>query len=368
MKKKVIHVTLRADYGGAPNYINTMINNMSDEFDVYLACPTDEPYYNIWKNNNRVKDIFILPHRKFSLKSFFGLIKFVKNHKIDVFQANGKGAGSYRFIKLFIPKLKILYAYRGFHIQKYTSFQRKTYFLYERIMTFFTDKVINVSKGEQSQCIDSGVLKKSQSEQIYNGIEPLKKSPNEDLSRKFDKKFVVTTLSRFDIQKNMDLMYNIAKELREYKDICFIWIGDGDDKLKLEKKAEVEDLKNIEFVGFKNHDEIAEYFTVSDLYLTTARWEGLPFALVEASSFGLPIVASDVVGNNEVCLNNVNGFLYPITDVQKAVESILTIYNDKSLQKKFREGSLELFLRYFTVEQMVNSHEKLYNQVLLDGV
>lgn len=364
MRKRIIHVTSRADYGGAPNYINTMINNMSKDFDIYLACPEDKPYFDLWKNNERVKDIFILPHRKFSLIKFFQLVLFIRKNKIQIFQANGKGAGSYRFIKIFCFNLKILYAYRGFHIHKYNNIQRNLYFVYERFMTLFTSKVINVSKGEQMQCIDKKVLNQSLSCQIYNGIKPLQKNINSDLEKKYKGKFIISTLSRFDIQKNMILMYNIAKTLQDYKDIFFVFIGDGDDKPILEKKAKEEGLNNIDFVGFKNHQEISEYFTITDLYLSTARWEGLPFALVEAASIGLPIVASDVVGNNEVCVNNENGILYPLSDVSKAVDAILSLYNDTALLEKFSKGSYNIFAKYFTVEQMVGNHEKLYNHII----
>jgi len=363
----MVHVTVRADFGGAPNYINTMINNTSDEFDVFVACPTDKPYYEMWKNNKRVQDICLLPHRKFTLKHFFSLVKFVKKNNIQVFQANGKGAGSYRFIKLFCPKVKVLYAYRGFHIHDYSSFQRQLYFIYEKIMTLFTDKVINVSKGEQQQCIDKKVLKKSLSAQIYNGIQPLQLKQNSTLKERYKNKFVVATLSRFDVQKNMGAMYEIASKLKDHSDIQFIFIGDGDDKPILEQRAQKEELNNIDFVGFKNHDEIAEYFAVTDLYLSTARWEGLPFALVEATSASLPIVASDVVGNNEVCLHEQNGFVFPVEDVSKAAELVLRLYNDKELLKQYGEASKKIFKQYFTVDQMVRNHESLYKE-LINGV
>ena len=364
MKKSIIHVTLRADYGGAPNYINTMINNMSSDFDIYLACPKDDPYYNLWKSNPRVKDICFLPHRKFTFKHLFLLIKFIKKYNIQVFQANGKGAGSYRFVKLFCPKVKILYAYRGFHIHDYSINQRKFYFFYEKIMTLFTHKVINVSKGEQKQCIENKVLKKKLSKHIYNGIRPLEKVKDLVLEEKYKNKFVIATLSRFDVQKNMSLMYDIALKLQKYRDIQFIFIGDGDDKPILENKAKEENLKNIDFVGFKNHDEIAAYFSITDLYLTTAKWEGLPFALVEAASIGLPIVASDVVGNNEVCIDKKNGLLYPSENPEKAVDAILKLYNDEEALKQYSLSSKIIFKENFTVNQMVSNHEKLYNKTI----
>lgn len=367
MKKRMIHVTVRADYGGAPNYINTMINNTSDEFDVFVACPTDKPYYEIWKSNPRVKDLCLLPHRKFSIKHFFKLVKFVKKHNIQVLQANGKGAGSYRFIKLFCPNLKVLYAYRGFHIHDYSNLQRNLYFVYERIMTLFTDRVINVSKGEQQQCVDHKVLKRDLSIQIYNGINPLQPVENKQLKDQYANKFVIATLSRFDVQKNMGMMYDMAVALKDIKDIKFIWIGDGDEKSILEKRSKKEGLTNIDFVGFKNHDEIAEYFSFTDLYVSTARWEGLPFALVEATSIGLPIVASDVVGNNEVCLDGQNGLLFPIENVLKGIDGIKELYNNRKKLKEYGLRSKSIFNTYFTVEQMVGNHEDLYQQ-MIDGV
>ena len=360
----MIHVTVRADYGGAPNYINTMINNMSDDFDVFLACPKDKPYYELWKSNKRVKEICLLPHRKFTVKSLFSLVKFVKKHNIQLFQANGKGAGAFRLIKIFCPKLKVLYAYRGFHIHDYSPFQRQLYFIYERLMTIFTNKVINVSRGEQQQCVSKKVLKISLSSQIYNGINPLKRKENKKLEENYGDKFVITTLSRFDVQKNMGLMYEIASKMKNFKDIQFIWIGDGDDKFSLEEKSKREGLTNIDFVGFKNHEEISEYFTVTDLYLTTSRWEGLPFALVEASSIGLPIVASNVVGNNEVCLHKGNGLLYPVEESSRAVEAIISLYQNPKKLKEYSENSKKIFKSNFTVEQMVENHELLYDQII----
>lgn len=368
MSKRILHISVRADYGGAPNYINTMINNLSEDFEIYLACPKDKPYYSIWKKNSLVKDICFLPHRKFSLNHFFKLLSFIKKNEIRLLQANGKGAGVYgRLIKLFRPKIKIIFAYRGFHIYNYGFFQKRAYFLYEKMMSYLTDKVINVSQGEQDMCVKHGVLKRELSKKIYNGISPLKKAYVKDLEIKYKDKFVIVTLSRFDVQKNMALMYDVAKFLKKYEDIVFLWIGDGEDKDPLERRAKSEGLNNIEFIGFKNHDEIAEYFTISDLYFTTARWEGLPFALIEAASIGLPIVSSDVVGNNEVCLNGKNGILYESEDSKGALQAILSLYNNYELLNVYSEGSFEVFKKHFTVEQMVKSHEDLYN-ILIDAI
>lgn len=367
MPRRILHVAIRVDYGGVPNYISIMINHLSKNYEVYLACPKDKPYYEMWKKNDNVKDIFVLPHRKFSFQKLLSLRKFIIHHKIDVLQANGKGAGLYgRLVKPLCPGLKVVFAYRGFHIYTYGPILKRLYFLYERLMLSLTDRVINVSKGEQKLCIAKGALTAKKSVQIYNGIQALPRIDDTTLASKYKDKFVIVTLSRFDIQKNMQLMYTIARDLMRYPEIHFVFIGDGEDKAALEKKAHTEGTTNIDFVGFKNHTDIAAYFGVSSLYLTTSLWEGLPFALVEAISVGLPIVATDVVGNNEVCLDGVNGITYPMQDKEKAVVAILKLYNDSTLREKYAEASKVIFEQQFTVKSMVAAHEHLYKTLLND--
>ena len=366
MKKiNLLHISVRADIGGAPNYINNMINHLSGDFRVFIACPKDKPYYDIWMNNKKVADIFMLPHRKFSLHSLFFLHKWVKKNKIQIVQANGKGAGVYgRALKILNPKLKIIYAYRGFHYQQYNWFLKKIYFIYERLALKLTDKVINVSKGEQKDCIKKNVLTSDKSIVIYNGIPAKSNSIDLKLKEKYDGFFLIVTLSRFDYQKNMSCQLEIAKALKNHDKIKFLWIGDGPDHGKLEKRAMDEGVKNIEFLGFIDNEKIYNYLSISDIYLSTSKWEGLPFALIEATSMGLPIVATDVIGNNEVCRDGINGVLFGSSELNKAIEHILYFYHNEKEKKSFGKESLKLFNNLFHIGKMINEHDKLYNSLL----
>lgn len=363
----MLHLTVRADYGGAPNYIDTMINNYSiEDFEYYIACPKDKPFYKKWEENKRVQEVCLVPHRRFSFSALFNLCSFIKKNDIKLIQANGKGAGLYaRLLKIFYPKVKVIYAYRGFHIRKYNRIQLVIYIAYEKIASWFTDKVINVSVGEQSTCLKHGVLTKALSTVIYNGIPPIIKAPNKEFIDKYSKTFNVVTLSRFDIQKNMWVMYDIAKAFKNNPGVRFLFIGDGPDKASIQKKAEKEGL-TIDFLGFQNREQIGEFLAISNLYLSTALWEGLPFALIEAASAELPIVASDVIGNNEVCIDNKNGFLFDSETPLSAVALIEEIISDTKLREKFSSESSALYKQKFTVDKMLHNHEKLYFSLLHD--
>ncbi|MCX2718547.1 glycosyltransferase [Lentiprolixibacter aurantiacus] len=366
MAERIMHISLRADYGGAPNYMDVMANNLSDSYELYFACPEDKPYFEKWKSNPRIKQVFVLPHRKFSVKFLLRLSSFIRENKIKLIQSNGKGAGVYgRLLKLTNPRLKIIHAYRGVHIQKYNLLQKYLYLFYERLMLSLTDKVINVSIGEREICIGHRILTRAKSVQIYNGIPAIQPKRTPQLSEKYKGKFVIATLSRFDYAKNMESMIRIAEKCKSEKEILFVLIGDGEDKASLEQKSRELGLNNIDFVGFKNKEQISEYLSNTDLYLSTSRWEGLPFALIEASSMKIPIVASDVVGNNEVCKNEINGFLFPSENEEIAKEKILKIKNDSELKALLGENSRKVFENSFTVEKMVKNHQELYHSLLV---
>ena len=356
---KILFITLRADYGGGPKHIDLLINNLSSEMEIFIACPQDKPYYDLWSKSEKVKDIFILPYRKFSVKKLLGLNKFIKDNDIKIIHSHGKGAGIYsRMLKILNPRLKIVHTLHGVHIGEYGLLKKSAYIFLERFLTLFTDKFINVSNSENSVCLKLKLFKKSKSEVVYNGIKALLKDDNAKIKFDLSGKKVVTTISRFDYAKNMSLAYEIAKNFKDNSSIVFLWLGDGDDRTKFESMAQ-KDGANIIFTGFT--DEIPAYLSATDIYLSTSRWEGLPYALIEAQSLGIPIVATNVVGNNEVVENGKSGFLFE--DAQQACQDIEILLNDEKIYGKMQAEALLNFKDKFDIGVTIRKMEKIYEQI-----
>ena len=356
---KILFIMLRADHGGGPKHVDLLINNLSSEIEIYLACPQDRPYYDLWSKSKKIKDIFTLPHRKFSAKKLLGLNKFIKDNDIKIIHSHGKGAGIYsRILKILNPRLKIVHTLHGVHIGKYGFLKRNVYIFLERFLTLFTDKFINVSNSENSVCLKLKLFKKSKSEIVYNGIKALLKDDNAKIKFDLSGKRVVTTISRFDYAKNMSLAYEIAKNFKDNSSIVFLWLGDGDDRAKFESMAQ-KDGANIIFTGFT--DEVPAYLSATDIYLSTSRWEGLPYALIEAQSLGIPVVATNVVGNNEVVENGKSGFLFE--DAQQACQDIEILLNDEKIYGKMQAEALLNFKDKFDIDVMIRKVEKIYEQI-----
>lgn len=354
--RSVLLITVRADFGGGPKHIDVLLSKIS--YPVYIACPRDDPYYAIWKQHPKVMGIIVIPHRKFTAQALLKIAAACYRYNIKLVHSHGKGAGIYsRTLKLLRPSIKVIHTYHGITASK-RGIQRLVYFGIEKILSPLTNQFISVSHGERDYCIGIGILPPAKSSVIHNGIEPLERVPNASIGEGAEHTFVVATLTRFDYAKNMQEAFAIAECLRKVPQIKFLWIGDGEDKDALEKRALANGLTNIIFVGFQK--DIASMLSKADAYLSTSRHEGLPFALLEAFSLGLPVVASDVVGNNEVVEHHKNGFLYELGKPEQAAEYLLQLIRNKEQYQAFSAQAYHAFLTKFSATKMVREIERFY--------
>jgi glycosyltransferase involved in cell wall biosynthesis len=174
-------------------------------------------------------------------------------------------------------------------------------------------------------------------------------------------KFITSSVARFNKQKNLKASITIAAKLLENHDVIFLIIGDGEERENIEYLIESNKLSNVLLTGYKSN--VSEYLAASDIYLSTSLWEGLPYSLIEASAGGLPIVASDVTGNNEVVADGVNGYLFNLNNPDDAVEKILRIKNSIEEQKTLGENSIKIFMENFQLDAMINKMKDTYKSI-----
>jgi glycosyltransferase involved in cell wall biosynthesis len=363
----ILYITIRSDWGGGPKHLDLLIENLKHRYPLFVAAPLNEPYGIKWKSELGESNFFKLPFRKFSFVKLLALKRFMMNNNIKIVHAHGKGAGLYaRLLKILLPEIKIILTWHGFHIGAYGLIKRILYIFYERFFERYTDMYINVSGGEKKVCLAHNIYPESKSRVIYNAV-PLtevdydKKLLREKLKLPQDKK-IILSVTRFDFAKNMQLAVSIAEMFKNENDYLFIWVGDGEDKPKIEKEIKMIDLNNVHLTGFR--DNPLDYIAASDVYLSTSRWEGMPYSLIESAMLGLPAVATNVTGNNEVVFNNENGFLFNPDDPQSAAGYIRKICTNPELFKKFAEKSKKIFFEKFSLNVMITEIEMVYQKVI----
>lgn len=128
--------------------------------------------------------------------------------------------------------------------------------------------------------------------------------------------------------KGIDYLLEAFMEVEKQFDIKLKIAGLGDiDSYK--KKAENLKIKNIEFLGGIDNDDMPKLMGKAKIFvLPTVTREGHPKALIEAMACGCACIATDVPGNREVIKNGVNGILIQSKDTNSLKNAILKILND----------------------------------------
>ena len=170
---------------------------------------------------------------------------------------------------------------------------------------------------------------------------------------KLQDKFVWIAVGRLFPQKDYQNLLTAFKSLsQKYSQSALLIIGGG----PLDK--EVDDMiatfgleDSVKKLGVRN--DIPQLLNAADAYVMSSAWEGQPIAIIEAASTNLPIVATDVGGNNTLVIDGVNGFLVPPKDSQalfEAMEKIVTM--SKTDLAEMGKKSRALVEENFSVETL----------------
>nr|WP_241635350.1 glycosyltransferase family 4 protein [Fusobacterium gastrosuis] len=249
-----------------------------------------------------------------NLKSFFQLNKYIKNNKIDLIHCHTPVGGVIARLIGKFNKTKVIYTAHGFHFFKGASLLNwLIYYPIEKILSKYTDVLITINNEDYELAKNKFYAKKVEyipgvgvdTEKIAK-IEVDKKKKREELGLKEDE-IILLSVGELSTRKNHIIPIRALEKLKQYNIKYLICgIGNLDKYLKDEcKKLRIED--KVIFLGYRK--DIYELCKISDIYIFPSLQEGLPVALMEAMATGLPVIASNIRGNNDLVENDINGFL-----------------------------------------------------------
>lgn len=368
MKNRILAISARADFGGGSEHLYTLTTGLTSTYIVDIACPNQLPYWPKFAACTNGK-LFEIPFRKLSLRAVLSLASHIKKNNICIIHTHGKGAGVYGRLLTLITGIPHLHTPHGIHTENYGKFMRAMYFSYEKLSGFLNKTIIFVSASEQETASKIGLWKNVPRKIVHNGVRiintPQDSEKNMTLRDSLDTghdAFVVVGLSRFDIAKNMMEAANVASQLIANPKVIFWFLGDGDDRPAVEAFCKEHKITNVRFPGFVN--EPIKYLSAADAYLSTSRWEGLPLAVLEAMSLGLPVIASNVVGNKDAVSHEISGFLYPLGQPKIAATYILELISNPEKKFKISYAAKNRQKKLFSTDAMITSTISIYRSLL----
>lgn len=163
----------------------------------------------------------------------------------------------------------------------------------------------------------------------------------------------VVTVGQIRLQKGPLEFADIARKVKsKMPDLIFRWVGDGEDDAK---QALVD--AGVEVTGWVTKDKVIDYLASSTIYLSSARWEGMPVSLIEANYAKLPVVASACPGNVDVVSHGDTGWLF--NSEAEAAGYVLAALADPSGTEKIMHQAYKVAQRRFSLDRYVDDMNAL---------
>ena len=175
----------------------------------------------------------------------------------------------------------------------------------------------------------------------------------------------VLYIGRVDPEKSISkVILAFEKTLKKVPDAEMLIVGDGIDanhlkKLVAERKLEAK----VQFAGKILPPDLVEVYRTGTLFATASETETQGIVLIEAAATGLPLIAVDKGAVGELCQNGKNGELCQPGDIDGIANAMVKILNDKDLQKKYSEASIEVSKKH-DLNRTLKRFEEIYHEAI----
>ncbi|MBI5964267.1 MAG: glycosyltransferase family 4 protein [Chloroflexi bacterium] len=350
-----------------------------ERFQLTFACLSERGMELAYELGS-IKDIRAIswPMNRFKVDPFSDLLltlriaRLIRSEKFDLVHAHGSKAGFLARLAAIGSGVPVAYSPHCFSFHAGVSPLTANFFAaLERFAArFLTARIITVANGEQILATRFRVGSPKLFVTVHSGIDPdlsdksvdktaLKASLNLDKNAK-----LVGAVGRLGNQKApLDFVRMSAFIHARMPQIQFVWAGSGpldDSARKLSKELGV--AKVCHFIG--EYKDIPSLLSLMDCFVLPSLWEGFPIVLLEAMAAGVPIVATDIPGNDEVISSGGNGWLVPPGDSSALAEKVLALLNNHDQASMFVAAGRDKIQKEFTRAKMLTTIQNVYQDVV----
>lgn len=153
----------------------------------------------------------------------------------------------------------------------------------------------------------------------------------------------------------------LANIVKKYSNVELWIVGEGEEKEKLLNLCyALRVTRYAKFLGWQSN--VNEFYGKADAFLLTSHSEGWPLVIVEAASFSLPIIMTDMGSAGELIKNNESGLVIPLDDQQKLEECMMKLIKDSELRKKLGENARQAVLNLPSKEEILMMYKKSWEK------
>ena len=277
----------------------------------------------------------------FDLFSIIKLIFLINKTKPDVIHAHSAKAGVIARIASFFFKIKVLYTPHAFsYLSANSKFKRFLFLIVEKILRTKNTIVLATSNSEKNQAIHTVGFDQKKVFVLQNAINLKTIGEDKVLEKTLKEKTYICTVGRPSFQKNLEMLIRAFEIVAQNNNRVHLFIiGAGEYSPRKDKIINMVNNKKlntrITILPWISRKKVQTYIKNAKLYVSSSRYEGMPYSVIESMAFSTPSVLTNTDGNRDLVINKKSGFLVDICDDLEMANKITTLLNDTKLRNKF---------------------------------
>lgn len=356
MKTKITAFIFDLSQGGAQGVFVTVMNHYAD-----LGYEVNIVVQNLINDVHSSKlrksiDVYNL-NCSSAKKSFVSIIKYIKNHDIELAWVFGPELS----VNVFLAK-KILnrrFKIYSRSINTLSEEFKRTDSLFRKYVTntflkiFYPkmDIIVAQSNYMKTDLTKSYRVDPNRVVVINNALSDKFEKKLQDI-RCYPKKNYILYAGRLEKQKGLYFLLEAFSYINN-KEIWLYMIGDGSQKKELMGECERLGIADrVKFISYTNN--IEEYYSSAKLTVLTSYFEGFPNVLIESIACGTPVVSFDLPSGPSEIITEKNGILVDYLNVNKLARAI-----ELALRQRWCESDVKKTAERFSQKDILSRYEEL---------
>jgi len=360
----ILYLTNHLNIGGITSYVDSLSSGLKERgHNIYIASSGGDKLHDFLDKGINFIQVPLKTKAEFSPKiiiSFFKLLPYIKENKIDIIHANTRVTQVLACFLSFFSGKPFISTCHGFF---------KTRFV-RLLFPCWGKKVIAISQQVEQHLRHDFKVNPAAISLINNGIDVGRFANNQGFDRQLIRKelgigegLVVGIVGRLsDVKGHIYLIKAISIVAKDVPQVKLLIIGEGkmfSQLIDLTKQLGIED--KVFFIN--SVMDTRRVLAIMDLFVMPSLKEGLGLALMEAMASGLPVIGSNVGGIKTLIADGYNGLLVEPADVPGLAQAITVLINDPEKRKAFGANASIFIQKNFSLKKMLDQTEEVYENV-----
>lgn len=314
------------------------------------------------------------------LKAFFYLVRLFRKVKPDIVHSHSPKAGTVGQLAAWFCRVPLrMHTVAGLPLVEYSGMKRRILDAVEKLTYRCAHWVLPNSKVQAQYLLDNKYLNRKKVRIIARGssngidLDYYKTTPElRELAAQKSREFgipenspVLSFVGRLTNYKGVSELVQAYEKLKvEFPELHLALVGPYEELNPLEDKI-MDLIRSDASIHTTGHvDDVRPYLIMSDIFVFPSYREGFPQSLMQASAMGLPCVASDINGCNEIIHPSENGYLIPAKEVDPIVDSVGKLLRDDALRNDMAENAARMMKSGYDQKMFWNEMLNFYKEHL----